>query len=227
MDFIGSFLFHHYFRIVYSGLNNTSYISYTIQRRELVPSSFNSFRTTLYEYVPYRSVKWHCVAHYTLRLEMFSANVWLPTKIPISFWKILTNKTSIIGKLELSVLNIWSTFLRMQSRVAHLILSDMFSEGLLKFSLHFLIFLVSSFLWIYRNIFRFFKFSYVFNIFLRCLSNLPKIFFNFSHKFSLKSLFLHQLFHTYYKFFQYSSSSSLEKPGPCVVGILFFPWGPA
>ncbi len=42
--------------------NNMSCILYTIQHRELVPHSFNLFWITQYEYVPYRSVRWHCVA---------------------------------------------------------------------------------------------------------------------------------------------------------------------
>ncbi len=37
--------------------NNTSYISYNIQCRELVPHSFDSFWTTLCEYVPNKSVQ--------------------------------------------------------------------------------------------------------------------------------------------------------------------------
>ncbi len=45
--------------------NNTSCILYLIQYKELVPHSFNSFRTTLHEYVPYRSVRWCCAAVHT------------------------------------------------------------------------------------------------------------------------------------------------------------------
>ncbi len=41
--------------------NNTSCILYTIQHTELVLRSFDSFWTTLYEYVPYRSARWRYV----------------------------------------------------------------------------------------------------------------------------------------------------------------------
>ncbi len=45
--------------------NNTSHILYAIQCKELVPCSFNSFWTTLREYVPYRSVRWRSIALHT------------------------------------------------------------------------------------------------------------------------------------------------------------------
>ncbi len=41
-------------------LNSTSHISHII--RQLVSHSFSSFWTTLHKYVPYRSVRWCCVA---------------------------------------------------------------------------------------------------------------------------------------------------------------------
>ncbi len=42
-----------------SGLHVTSCISYAIQHEVLVRYSFDLFWTTLHEYVPYRSVRWH------------------------------------------------------------------------------------------------------------------------------------------------------------------------
>ncbi len=42
-----------------------SCVSYAIHYRELVPHSFDLFWTTLHKYVPYRSVRWCCVALHT------------------------------------------------------------------------------------------------------------------------------------------------------------------
>ncbi len=53
--------------------NNTSHISYTIQCRELVPSSFDSFSTNLHEYIPYRSVRWCCVTIHA-RVKIYKSN---------------------------------------------------------------------------------------------------------------------------------------------------------
>ncbi len=43
----------------------TSRISYAIHHRQLVTCSFNSFWTTLHEYVPYRSIGWQWVGLHT------------------------------------------------------------------------------------------------------------------------------------------------------------------
>ncbi len=37
----------------------------TVHHRALIPHSFNAFWATLHEYVPYRSIRWRCVALHT------------------------------------------------------------------------------------------------------------------------------------------------------------------